>query len=263
MKNLFKYAFTLVVSALVLSACTDEYEYDAPAPYEGFYITGEQSAYMFTPADESQSFTVKVVRPQGGGEETIALTNNNELFNVPESVTFEAGQTEAEFTVTCALESGQSETLNISLPEGTYDETYFSGTFSIYVVCDYVWEDAGTVTFYSELLISGFGLNPIPDVKVRHAVGTNLYELIDVYKAGYNLQFTLDDDYNADELPEDQDTGLVYSGSTFHLYYYPEYGNTFTNDGNTFTMNVYILNATTNFGTWDETFVWEDWPGGE
>ncbi len=261
MKNLFKYAFVFVASALALTACTDDYEYDAPAPYQGLYITGEQSSFTFTPADEDQSFNVKVVRPQGGNAETISLESDNELFDVPESITYEAGQTEAEFTVHCALEPGQAETLNITLPEGSYDLNYFSGTFTITVNCDYVWEEAGSATLYSELLIYGFGMQPVEDVPVWHAVGTQMYRLKSAYRNGYDIDFYVDDDYNADYLPADQDTGLTYSGSTFHLYYYPAYGNTFTNEGNVFTMNVYIMNATSNFGTWDEAFVWDGWPG--
>lgn len=258
MKNLFKYAFALVAGALLLSACTDEYEYTPSDAYQGLYITGEQDTYQFTPADESQSFTVKVVRPQGGAAETYPLTSDNELFTLPESVTFEAGQTEAEITVTCALEAGQEEVLVISLPEGTYDETYFSGNFVISVKCDYVWEDAGVAEYTSPF----WEMQKV--VSIRHAVGTNMYELVDVFRAGYNLQFTLDDDYNADEIPAVQNCGFTYASyGQVGMEFDPAYGSQFVNEGSSFAFSVFwfvsagYFNASTG-----PDFEYFDWVSG-
>lgn len=261
MKNLFQYAFAFVASVLVLSACTDDYDYDAPAAYQGLYITGDQTAYAFTPADETQTISFKVVRPNGGPAETIDLQSNNELFDVPESVTFEAGQTEVEVVLTCALEAGQTESLDITLPEGTYDENYFSGTFSIAASCDYIWESAGSATYTSPF----WGLQKT--VAVQHAVGTNLYELIGVFRAGYNLQFTLDDDYNAGSIPAVQNTGYVYSSyGEVSMEFDPAYGSQFVNDGNEFAFSVYWFVSAGYFngssGPDFEYFTWnEGYPG--
>ncbi|MBP3228980.1 MAG: hypothetical protein J6M53_09410 [Bacteroidaceae bacterium] len=261
MKQLLKYACTLVATALVLASCTDEFDY-TPASYEGAYIISDQSSVTFTPADATQQFTVKIVRPNGGAAETIAIESDNDAFTVPTSVTFEAGQTEAEITVTCDLVAGQQETLTLSIPDDACDLNWFSGSYSIKVKCEYLWEEAGSATLHSELLIDGFGLAPRPGVAVMHATGTNLYKLVGPYTSGYDIEFELDEDYNAANLPADQDTGLVYSGSTFHLYYYPQYGNSFTNDSNVFTMSVYIMNASSDFGVWNEKFVWDEgYPG--
>lgn len=263
MKNLLKYAFAFVASALVLSACTDEYEYTPADAYDGIYLTADATNFTFTPADESQEFTFKVVRPHGGAAESISLTSDNELFTVPATVDFEAGQTEAEVTVSCSLEAGQSETLNITLPEGTYDLNYFSGSFSFSVSCDYVWEDAGTATFIEDVFV-GFQ----KDVAVWHAQGTNMYVLKAPYSNGYDIAFYLDDDYNAAELPAVQPLGYNYStyGMTY-MRYLPEQGAVFMNEGNKFTMTCVISVSMNggwgNFGVYANYFVWNDWPGAE
>lgn len=257
MKNLLKYAFAFVASALVLSACTDEYEYTPADAYDGVYLTADAKSFTFTPADESQEFTFKVVRPHGGAAESISLTSDNELFTVPATVDFEAGQTEAEVTVSCSLEAGQSETLNITLPEGTYDLNYFSGSFSFNVSCDYIWEDAGTAIFYER---SFTGADK--QVAVSHAVGTNMYVLKSVYASGYDFTFTLDEDYNALSC-EDFVSG--YSHPTYGMvtyYYRPDSGCYFVNDGYEFEICHIATVSAGSFGLKSNYFDWvEGYPG--
>lgn len=258
MKNLFKYAFALVVSALVMSACTDEYEYVPADAYKGLYITGEQTSYDFTTEDPVQSFVIKVVRANSSAAQTVVLTSDNELFNVPESVTFEEGQTEVEFTVTCNLAPGQEETLNISLPKGMYDATYFSGTFATTVICDYIWEDAGEAEYVSPF----WGHEAT--VAVRHATDTNIYELVSVFAEGYNIRFTLNDDYNAESMPMLQSSGIVdgtYGPVT--MEFDPKYS-VFTNEGNVFKFSVFWRVAAGYFNTKAafDSFTWtEGYPG--
>ncbi|MBR1838019.1 MAG: hypothetical protein IJ786_00490 [Bacteroidaceae bacterium] len=257
MKNLFKYAFALVASALMMSACTDEYEYDVPAAYEGAYITSDAASYTFTPADEQQTFSVKVVRPQGGPAKTIRIQSDNELFEVPSSVTFEEGQTEAEITVTADLAPGQTETLHITLPEGTYDLNYFGGTFTVTVNCEFIWEEAGKAIFYDYAFTGAENL-----VDVEHAVGTNLYVLKAPFRQGYDIQFYLDDDYNALTLPASQQTGFVHStyGAVEMVYNPQEAG--FFNDGYEFAMYVRFNVSIGSFGLAWFYFDWiEGYPG--
>ncbi|MBR1838960.1 MAG: hypothetical protein IJ786_05315 [Bacteroidaceae bacterium] len=234
MKNYLKYTLTLVATALLMSACTDEYEYTPAEAYKGLYIATEQTNVTFQPTDREKTIVVKVVRPNAGAAQTVhfqevTVSDENAFEGIPESVTFEKGETETEFTVTCNIEPGEDATLEISLPENTYDILYFSGTLKISAKVEFVWEEAGKAIYRSSV----FGFED--EVKVMHPQGTNRYVLKDVIVEGYDLEFYLDDDYNALSWPNLQATGYEYGDyGMVYFFHNPASGYTFTNEGNFF-----------------------------
>ncbi|MBP3228251.1 MAG: hypothetical protein J6M53_05640 [Bacteroidaceae bacterium] len=259
MKQIFKYAFALVASALVLASCTEEYDYTPAAAYEGYYLTASQTDYSFQPTEAVQTYIVKLVRSNAAAAERVVLQGDNDAFSFPSAVSFEAGQTEAEFTVTSQLVPGQSETLHIYLPEGTYDLTYFGGYLTITAEVQFVWEEAGTATFY-ERVFAGFN----KQCTIKHAVGTNMYVLEAPYAEGYDLTFYLDEDYNALEVQDPFPTGYSYSsyGMVTFRYIAGDANCAFTNEGNEFTVKGYATVSADSFGAYANYFDWDEgYPG--
>ena len=119
MNKLFKISYMLMlgIMALTVSSCTNEFEYEpASATEQGgnAYMTADNTSYTFVPGEE-QSITVTIHRIDATKAESIKLSCDNELFTVPASVDFSAGEKDKEITVVGNVPTGGSATATISL----------------------------------------------------------------------------------------------------------------------------------------------------
>lgn len=104
MKKLFKSYITLAVIALGFSACTEEVDYTPAQPSavetNDYFFNREQPAsVLLSPSDDS--YTVTVERVNTEAEETLNITSyaDENVFTIPETVTFAAGEATADVVI--------------------------------------------------------------------------------------------------------------------------------------------------------------------
>lgn len=162
MKMFKKYIFVALAAVLSLAACTDE---------DNSYVVGEQdsadkagvyfpsinpASTELSPEDET-TVTYVVARKNKSGQITVPInvdSNDDNVFNVPSSVTFADGDSVADLKVTFPTAAvGTTYSFTVSVPD-EYVATYksydgvnhgYSFTSSIVRV---KWNDLGTVQLY-------------------------------------------------------------------------------------------------------------------
>lgn len=278
MKSLFRYSYLFIIGisvVLTAASCTDDCEREAsPVVTEGGYIISGQSSYSYVPEDE-QSFNITVARADGAGTATVHLSGDNDDFTVPSEVTFAEGETSKDVKITFDIAVGSSAEVTIRCEE---EYVYGITSQTISVNRDYTWESAGKVS-----MTSGWAgkTAEVPVERAKEYSGEGfLYRLNSPYyvlepnacpQAGYHIQFTLDNEYNALSLPvQFQEIGEAEDGyGNFYLGWFDtgEYDCSFTNVGNVFTINgvwAYDENGSslTLYAYATEEFTWiEQYPG--
>lgn len=174
MKKIFKNSFIALTAVLAFTACTEEVDYTPAEPSKvdstQFYFNKEQatSAVLELTATEHKIY---VERVNAEAEETINLIANvdEEIFTVPQSVTFAAGETTAEIVVgiTDKMEPFVEYDIEISLPEeivNPYKQDNYSvftakllkEDFKPYAKASYMWGFMELTyeqeVYYSEIL---------------------------------------------------------------------------------------------------------------
>lgn len=94
----------VVVAAFTLASCADDLEYTPAAPESGYGVHFDADAAGVIEVElDSESFTVPVYRSKAGEAVTIMIANTQAeegMFDIPNSVTFEADKTVAELVIT-------------------------------------------------------------------------------------------------------------------------------------------------------------------
>ena len=267
MKKMKTYISILALGALALTfnACTDEPEWEpSPAQTEGImaYIDIDTpTSYTYLPNDE-QAFEITFGRQVSTEAATVHLTTEgDDVFTVPSTVDFAAGESEKTIKVTFDIPTGSSASIRIALGEG---ESYLYGiseqTFE--VTRDYTWEDAGAAV-YSDAAIYG-GTYEVEIQSAKEQPG--LYRIVDVFGDGYNMQFELDENYNAVSLLPVGSYSTVAAG--VEMIYDPvSYGSDycfFTNEGANFSLGFLFMADGEGLYVGTGTFEWvEGYPGEE
>jgi hypothetical protein len=182
------------------------------------------------------------------------------------SVTFADGEGVAIITVNANnLEKGKDYTYTLTFgaaEAATADTITNSQNLQtvIKIHSDYNWVSAGTCTFVDYTFSDG---DAAKNVAIRHAEGTNLYEIVDPFYALYkesgdNIPFYLNPD-NSIKFDE----GVVAEFSGYGIYFdtenYPDYCNVQQN-GNIFQVSHLLLQGTSLY-TGAFAFQWNGWPG--
>ena len=165
----------LAGSLMTFSACSDD-EW-APGPQTdpscigAYFVAGEgldtsdNSYYYELEPEAAMEFTLTVGRTNTDGAATVGivpLVNTENVFQIPESVSFEAGQAETTMTVSFpSAEIGIAYELELALAEGTYD-VYNSLTAIKAEVIRIKWNDIETAICIDGL-VPNFFAAPYPD----------------------------------------------------------------------------------------------------
>ena len=130
MKTINKYLFLAMAgSMLTFAACSDDIERD-PSPIvdpdcQGAYFAADNTYEYELEPESPTSITLTVARTNTADAATVGievLTNAENVFEVPESVSFEAGQSEADITLNFPnAEIGTSYSYELKLEEGSYN----------------------------------------------------------------------------------------------------------------------------------------------
>lgn len=190
-------AALMPVFAVALTGCQgDDTSHDitgdpiSPDSPQIFFPQAEKYYYEFT-ADAELNITVEIARlnAKDAIEVPIAVSTTLDGFVIPEKISFEAGQTSAEFVIDCSeIPAKQLCELKVSVPEG------MSTPYA-----------AGTETYVAKVLILGSWAPIATDVvytydkvytgesygELQQMEGTQRYKLTNFLGSGCDLPFVL------------------------------------------------------------------------
>lgn len=156
MKNIFKYIYLAAVSALTMTACSEDGpDYAGPGEASDapgvVFASSAASAYTLTPSESVLNIPLTRTNAQSAGSYDIkVVTNEDDAFEIPAQVSFAAGEKTALLPVNLAssFEIGTTKQLEISLSE-SLKSPYTNGNslLSTKVTRDYVWNDLGVAYF--------------------------------------------------------------------------------------------------------------------
>lgn len=287
--KLINYTLTLAIATFSLVAC-DVSEDHVPGEASGIgvqaYINQEmQTSYTYKLAD-AQVLNIPIYRGNTEHAATVHFDVNDPdyAFNVPGTLNFEAGESVKNLQVTFDITMGESHAFTLTIAKGEVF-TYGAPSLTFRVMRDYNWIDAGTAS-----VISAWVGNTEPiEVPVQKREGvvesgsTQLYRLYSPYfymepeysTEGSSIQFYVDNEFNAVELPIRQAMGEAdtVNGLGNLFLYWADAQDTqkkFSNIENTYTIFCpivcdnfedgasYLLSKTDGSGLITETikFVW-------
>lgn len=282
--NTFKSTF-LILSGLALGACSEGQYWDEPSNPGKVFAFEKPAETISIPANDDFPSTIDVVvsRNSNEGEATVPVTftSSDDLITGPASVTFANGSYTATYTISLAdgLFAGVNYTASIDLDQPKDAMVHvkpenLSYTLRISKVLVLDWQPAGTAAAMSD-----WGQTAAP-VDIAIEVATNypsselrICRMISPYKSldpGYtpddaNLEFFIDNDGNAAGMASawqymgqnDDEEGYYFFGCPAN------YGCSFTNEGDIYTMDGIVATGPTLTGTpspgWYETitFKWD------
>lgn len=182
MKNLLKYTLGALLAIVAMTACTNEYEYDAPsATNQGgnaMVSTGETS-FVFVPG-QNQTYTITVTRIDTTEAQEIGLTCDNEKFVVPATVSFAANEKSKDITVTSTLVAGESAVANISVAE---KDAFLYGVNTVSL-------SVSVFRSFSGFIQSAFYGNEPWEVSI-YEIGDGEYMIPNAFADGYDWYFSI------------------------------------------------------------------------
>ena len=205
MKKIFKYTYVALAGMMVLTlaSCVDKYEYDGVGESDpGAFISAAATQIKYA-ADDAQILTFTLQRTNTEAAEDIALTCDNNKFQVPSLVNFAAGEAKKDVSVPFAILGGTTEVVTISVaPQSA--TVYGVGEMKFTITRDFVWEYLGEGVYTSWLFGESW---PQP---VYRGEGTHLYKLPGCFAEGYDIEFELtEDDLHLAKPIATQETGYV------------------------------------------------------
>ena len=253
----------LMAVGCFFAACTEETPAYVPAQPE----TNEIQAYIYNTTPTSVQLTelgaqipVVIGRNATTTAASFEIQNGDTLgvFECNPVVSFEAGEAVDTLWITCKLNYGESAVLPLSIPE-QYTTAYGPASINIDVLVDFTWLDMGKVQFQSNFCGGQATLKIEQAKEYTDANGNLLFRLNSPYYyatggqwctvPGLHLQFLLDKDYNAVDVPAYGFIQLLNDGPYFddgtapinYAYYDPyNYGQYcfFVNEGNIYQRGI-------------------------
>lgn len=254
MKAINKIFSTLGLATLLLGigACTDEYDYTPAQQVNPDCIKASFTSdgdFIELDTDALKSVTVTVTRENTSGEVTLALNvlrNDENVFQIPESVTFAAGQSTATFEIAFPnAEIGLEYTYCIALDDDVVDpyssSTLASTTGTIQLI---QWNLLGTGTLTCTLL------NGTATCNVYRASHAAWYRAEEPIETGMDIIFIVNDDNSVSVADQpiftDSNYGTVYVNNS-------EGGGIYSAEDNTIQAALYYYCSAGYFGTYVET----------
>lgn len=189
MKNKIFFLSLLCSCALTWTSCTDTVDY-VPAELvsddcQRMSFTSDGQSFEFTPS-ENKVVKLTVTREKTDADITVPLSltrNDGGVFNIPESISFVAGQSSVDFNVEFPdVEVGKTYSFNVALPQEYVDPYSDSvlATSGASVQC-IQWNDLGEGTFVSNMFQGKWGQ------QVYKASHTELYKFTSLYDDGKDI----------------------------------------------------------------------------
>ena len=215
-------------AGLTLVSCGNDYEYEAAVPESEI---NPENTQVYFPFDNAAAYTldfnatsvdVVICRVDSTEEQTVRLhAEGDSLNNVPETVTFAAGATKANVTLTYdaeALGYDNTQKVTIMIADSAQTTAYGMSKYVFNVTLPSPWTSLGMATVVDDIMTAGWGV-PYEPFKVEiqeNDLTPGLYRLVNPYTSSYpwNEPGDFDDskDYYLEIHAEDPDA--VWFGRT-------------------------------------------------
>ena len=195
MNKIFKLALCAVV-ALGFTACTEEVDYtpaqqSAVEDSQVYFMASNSSAPVMQKDDTS--FSVLVGRANGGSAQSIpviATNPNADIFTVPATIEFAAGETEKELVIqtSAKMELAKSYYLKLEIPEefvNPYKEQE-NHPILIMSVLKEDYEPYAVGTYTSNFFGSSW------KQEMEYSPALDMYRFPDLWADGYDVEFNWD-----------------------------------------------------------------------
>lgn len=239
------------LAAISLASCSDDdkYEWATVSGPQVFFSDQLQSQFEINP--DGNSFNVPISRADASGSITVNLTSTtaNPMYSVPASVTFNAGEKEANIPVSydpTKIEYGRYDSLTIKIADnaqatewGTQEFTFTAG------VTDWgpwqKWNAAGTATY---IYVNFWGGEDpgLPFVYRHNMIKPNLYQFR-LSNWGYGVDIIFD---------YDEDTGYVTCAKQWTGYNHSTYGLVYAEDLNAYRVEKDAAPVPAGYGVFDK-----------
>lgn len=213
MKNIMKYACVALAGmlAMTVASCTDTYDYEGPGEQDpGAFISANATTLKYA-ADDEQVLTFTLQRTNPESAENISLTGDNSKFQVPSSVSFNAGEEKKQVSVPFNIMGGTTEKVKIAVAKESAT-VYGNDTLTFTITRDFVWDNLGNAT------VTSWWWEDTIVLPIYRGQGTNKYQIRDYFVRGVTLEF---------ELTEDGQHLAKPIAQTFSGDVHPSYGNVF------------------------------------
>lgn len=239
------------LAALTLASCSDDdkYEWATVSGPQVYFTDNLQTQFEIDP--EGTSFNVPISRADASSALTVNLTSTvaNPMYSVPASVTFDAGQKEANIPVSydpSKIEYGRYDSLTIKIADdaqatswGTQEFTFTAG------VTDWgpwqKWNSTGTADYYYSNLFGGDDPD-LPFVYRHNMIKPNLYQF-KLSNWGYGVDIIFD---------YDEETGYVTCAKQWTGYENASYGKVWAEDLNAYRADLGYDAVASGYGTFDK-----------
>ncbi len=248
------------IAAFTLASCDDGNEgaiYNLPESEQGYSFLTESAGASYGPGYEEETYSFKVARNFAGSEATINLTVDgaNELFKVPSTVTFAAGETLADIVIGIeGMATGSSYNFTVALDStnlSSIGETKGISVTELQFAVDYSWTKMGVCEVSDDWSeeTAEIDLEYAPEYNEEGKIlcrfpNMEYYLLGPKYiTPGYHFQFFLAKDTfdPLGTLAVAQLMGMT-NGDDGNIYwiYSPASGHTFTRENNVYTLSGYV-----------------------
>jgi hypothetical protein len=234
---------------------------------ESVTFLAKTSDILAAPTETNVLYKIARANVNGRLELPIVADCDTDVFTIPSTVVFEDGKGTADISIPL-----DKTVLGVTYPVSLSFDSVKSSPFGYFkttlnITKDYNWSSAGVAE-----MSSGWA-GTTEDVKIEYAEGSNpsRYRLVSPYyelepdyckNPGYHLVFELDGQHNALNFLDQQKIGELYS-DTYDIYIFSSAnGDTFTNQGNVFTILGSFYVDIGGWGQVPEVFIWKQgYPG--
>jgi len=239
------------MAALTMASCSDndKYEWATVSGPQVYFSDALPTQYEIDPA--GTTFNVPISRADASSSLTVNLTSTtaNPMYTVPSSVSFDAGQTEANIPVAydaTKIEYGRYDDITITVaddsqatPWGIKEFTFKAG------VTDWgpwqKWNSTGTADYTYVNFWSGDDVD-LPFVYRHNMIKTNLYQF-KLSNWGYGIEIIFD---------YDESTGYVTCAKQWTGYDHSSYGYVYAEDYNAYRIEKGAAAVPEGYGTFDK-----------
>ena len=187
MKKYINALFIAALAVVTFTACSsddEDYTPAEPATGQQVYFSNELAEKVNISTEES-SFTVVVNRIKTDEALTVALTATDEddFFNIPESVSFEAGEATADIVISYnpeAVEYNVFHNVTLSIDDESVTTPYGKTAYTFAAGAAYTFTSLGTGTFNDSFFFD----EKFPVAIVQNDQNPNVYRVMNPYGTG-------------------------------------------------------------------------------
>ena len=251
-----KYFIILAVVALS-AACEDDVERELSPEQNpnstNVYFSKDNVSAVVLPL-ESTSFDVIVSREVSASEQTVSLSAENvrsDLFSIPESVTFAAGESQKSISVEVNEDIVLMESYHLAIViDQEQTKPYVQQDVYPRIELTVTKEDFAP---YADGTYTSVFFENSTEATLQYSPATSQYRFKDCWETGYNYIFKVAEDGTITQVPETTETGVVDSKYGM-ISATAQSGSSFDSATNTYTFVIKWTVSAGSFGVYNDTF---------